>query len=139
MFSLRYCKDIVNQLVFCYFGPVQLCTPKVILSSCRKLLSTDKQSTSSLMLLWRYCKDMHTSFGYFGHALVLDTVITLTQNDSITLQKTSMFICMQKNKLHNLLPFYVLHFKESCNLIRWQHFGDNLRSNLLPDMLVKYQ
>ena len=61
------------------------------------------------MLLWRYCKDMHTSFGYFGHALVLDTVITLTQNDSITLQKTSMFICMQKNKLHNLLPFFLYY------------------------------
>ena len=55
---------------FWYIGSVWLCAPKVILSSCINLLglSTGKKSTSSPMLLWRYCKNMQTYFGYFGHA-----------------------------------------------------------------------
>ena len=73
-FSLRYCKDIVNLLLW-------VCTLKVILSTCRKLLclSAGKKSTSSPMLFWIYCKDMQTTyFGYFQHACFLHT-----QNDSI--------------------------------------------------------
>ena len=44
-------------------------------------------------------------------------------NDSMTLQKASMFICMQK--INFIIHFFltILHFKESCNLIGWQHFG----------------
>ena len=46
------------------------CKLVVILLSCRKLLclSAGKKSTSSTILLCRYCKDMQTYFGYFGHA-----------------------------------------------------------------------
>ena len=35
----------------------------------------------------------------------------------------SLFICMQK--INFIIPFFltILHFKESCNLIGWQHFG----------------
>ena len=50
-------------------------------------------------------------------------LVTITQNDSITFHKTSMFICMQKmNFIINPL-LTILHFKESCNLIGQQHFG----------------
>ena len=50
-------------------------------------------------------------------------LVTLTQNDSIILPKTSMFTYMQKINL--IIHFFltVLHFKESCNLIGWQYFG----------------
>ena len=87
---------------------IRLPPSKVIISSCRKLLClpTGKKSTSSPMLLWRYCKDRQTYFGYFGHALVLGTLVTFNQNDSITLQKTSIFICMQKIRCY-ILPYDV--------------------------------
>ena len=44
-------------------------TPKLIVSIWRKLwcLFTGKKSTSSLMFFWKYCKEMQTYFGYFGH------------------------------------------------------------------------
>ena len=64
----RYCKLVV----FGTLGLASYAHPKCIkiLSSCRKLsgLYAGKKSTSSPMLLWRYCKDMQTYFGYFGHA-----------------------------------------------------------------------
>ena len=49
------------------------------------------------MLYWRYCKD------------------------HINLYKTLMFIRMQKT--HFIIHFFldILHFKEFCNLIGWQH------------------
>ena len=48
---------------------------------------------------------------------------TLTHNDSITLQKTSMFICMQKTNF--IIYFFrkILQLRESYKLIGWQHFG----------------
>ena len=55
-------------------------------------------------------------------------LVTLTQNDSITLQKTSMFIFMQKIKFIIQLFLTILHFKESCNLLGWQHFGPKLET-----------
>ena len=66
-FSLRYCKDIAKLL----FWLLWIHTPKVILSTCRKLLclSARKKSTSSPTFFWGYCKDIQTShFGYFRHA-----------------------------------------------------------------------
>ena len=50
-------------------------------------------------------------------------LVAHTQNDSINLYKTSMFIC--KPKIDFIIHFFleILHFKESCNLIGWQHFG----------------
>ena len=57
-------------------------------------------------------------------------LIAHTQNDSINLYKTLMFICMQKTNfiIHFILE--ILHFKESCNLIGCS----NLRTRILPDM-----
>ena len=50
-----------------------------------------------------------------------------TQNDSINLQNTSMFIC--KPKINFIIPFLleILHFKESYNLIG-QHFASQLHN-----------
>ena len=50
-------------------------------------------------------------------------LVAHTQNDSINLYKTSMFICMPKINfvIHFLLE--ILHLKKSSNLIDWQHFG----------------
>ena len=82
-FSLRYCKDTVNLLLWVF-------TPKVILSTCRKLLclSAGEKSTSSPMLFWIYCKDMQISyFGYFRHAWFLHT-----QNDRIVGIKGLRFV-----------------------------------------------
>ena len=44
--------------------------PRVIPSSCQKLsrLSAGKKSNLLSMLFWRYCKNIQTYFGYFGHA-----------------------------------------------------------------------
>ena len=50
-------------------------------------------------------------------------LVAHTQNDSINLQKTLMFICMPKIYFIIHLVFEILHFKESCKLIGWQHFG----------------
>ena len=44
-----------------------------------------------------------------------------TQNHSINLYKTLMFISMQKTNLITHFFLEILHFKESCNLIGWQH------------------
>ena len=80
-------------------------------------LFAGKKSTSSPILLWGYCKDMQTLFWVLWACLV-----TLTQIDGITLQKTSMFLCMQK--INFIIHFFlmILHFKKSCNLIGLQHF-----------------
>ena len=54
--------------------------------------------------------------------------VTRTQNDSITLLKTSIFICMQKISFAIHFFLTILHFKESCNLIGRQHFGPKLET-----------
>ena len=49
-------------------------------------------------------------------------LVTFTQIDSINLSKTLIFICIQK--INFIIHFFlkILQFKESCNLIGWQHF-----------------
>ena len=60
---------ILQNCYFGYYGHALLCTPKVILSTCRKLLcylqakyQLNSQSFSE------YCQDVQTYFWYFGHA-----------------------------------------------------------------------
>ena len=67
----------------------------------------------------RYCKDIVN----WLFLVLWACLATHTQNDTITLQKTSMFICMQKIDL--IIHFFltILHFNEYCNLIGWQQFG----------------
>ena len=108
MFSLRHCKDIANLLFWVL--TVWLCKPK-----CYYQLAENfhiyKQKTNFIphtllefWVLWA-CLPMHN------------------QNDSINLWNTSMFIC--KPKIHFIIHFFleILHFKESCNSIGQQHFG----------------
>ena len=66
------------------------------------------------MLLWRYYKDTSDTLGMAGY--------TRPELGSINLQKTSIFICMQK--MNVIIHFFlkILYFKEFCNLIDWQHF-----------------
>ena len=50
-------------------------------------------------------------------------LVTHTQNDSINLQKTLMFVDMPT--INFIIHFFleILYFKESCNLIGQYHFG----------------
>ena len=84
------------------------------------------------VFLLRYCKDIAN----FLFLVFLVCLITHTQNSSINLQKTFVFISMPK------INFIIhLHFKESSNLIGQKHFDHNLRTRILQDMglVIKYQ
>ena len=68
-----------------------------------------------------------------GHANCLFWVlwaclVAHTQNDSINLSKTSLFIYMPKLNFIMYFFFEKLHLKESCNLIGWQHFDPELEN-----------
>ena len=78
------------------------------------------------MLLCRYSKVIQTYFGYFGHACFHSPKMIVSSCGKLRYLSTC------KNKLHNSL-LTILHFKESCNLIGWQHFGHNSRPKFLPD------
>ena len=95
------------------------CKPKEILSTYRKLFCSceGKISTSSPPC---FSGDIANIFLFW---VIWACLIAHTQNDSINLQKTLMFICMTKIYFIIHLVFEILHFKESCKLIGWQHFG----------------
>ena len=85
----------------------------MILPTCRKpsvYLQAKKNFTlhALLEILQRYAN--------FLFWAIWACLVELTQNDSINLCKTFMFICMQK-KLHHSLYCWDITFKESCNLI----------------------
>ena len=70
---VRYCKEIVKLLLWVIWACLVtwLCTPKVILSTCRKrlCLSASKKATSSPKFsrdITKICKTSY--FGYFGQA-----------------------------------------------------------------------
>ena len=75
------------------------------------------------MLLWRYCKDMQSCFGYFGHAwLHLSKLIV-----SPHIKLRCLCVCkIIKFIIHFFLT--ILHVQESCNLIGCQHFGPQLET-----------
>ena len=104
---------------FWYFGPVWLSTPKVILSSCRKLVFICRQKINFTPHAFMEILQRYTNLFWVLWACM----VTLTQNDSITFQKTSIFICMQK--INFIIHFFltILHFKESCNLNGRHYFG----------------
>ena len=90
----------------------------MILSTCRKpsCLFAAKNSfiLHALLEILQRC----TNFLFW---VLWSCLVAHTQNDSINLYKTLMFICMQKTNF--IIHFFleILHFKESCNLIGWQH------------------
>ena len=109
----RYCKLVV----FGTLGLSGYAYPKSF-SRKRLCLSGGKKSTSSPMLLWEHSKDMQTYFGYFGHALL--------HSPKIMVSPCRRLRCLSAcKKINFIIHFFlmVLHFKESCNLIGWQHFG----------------
>ena len=61
-------------------------------------------------------------------------LVAHTQNDSINLQKTLMFICIPK--INFIISFFleILHFKESCNLMADSILAHNSKTRILPDM-----
>ena len=110
-FSLRHYK-ILKTCYLGYFGHAQRCTPKVILSTCRKLscLSAGKKSS---MFFWRYCKATQTSYlGYFGHAWLHKSKMIL----STCRRLQCLFACQKINIIINFF-LEILQFKECCNLI----------------------
>ena len=98
-------------------------TPKMIwqyqLAEKFRIYQQVTKSTPSPIFLSRYCKDIYKLI--FGVLCVC--LVTHTQNDSINLQKTLMFICLPKMNL--IIPFFldIFHFKKLCNLIGPQHLG----------------
>ena len=122
MYSLRYCKDLVNWLF-------------LVLWTC---LATHTQN-DTIILQKTFGFICRQKINFVAHAfmeilqryanlfwVIWACLVTLTQNDSIILQKTWMFICMEKIKFIIHLFLTILHFKESCDLIGWQHFGPKL-------------
>ena len=112
----RYCK----LLFLGTLGIPGYTNPKLILSTCRKLLCpfADKKSTSPFMLFWRYWKDIQTYFGYFGHAWLHTPKMIVP-----TCRRLWCVSACQKMNFIIHIFFEILHFKESCNLISWQHYG----------------
>ena len=108
----RYCKLVISGTLD-MSGYAQ---PKWYYHLEEKLcLYAGKKSTSSPVLLWRYCKDMQTYFGYFRH--------NWSHLPKVIVSTSRRLQCMQK--INFIIYFFlkILHFKESCNLVDWQHFG----------------
>ena len=55
-------------------------------------------------------------------------ILGILDMPGITLEKTSMFICMQKTNF--IIHFFrkILQLRESYRLIGWQHFGSYLET-----------
>ena len=83
--------------------------PKTMLSSCRKLLylSAGQTSTSLLMILWRYCKELKTYFGYFGHAWLHSPKMIV----STCRRLRCLLRCLQKLNFIIHLFLMILQFK----------------------------
>ena len=81
----------------------------MLLFSCRQ-----KKSASSIMLFWRYCKDMQTYFRYFRHSWSHTA-------------KMIVLTCRILQCLSSCVFLEILHFKESCNLIG-QYFDSQLEN-----------
>ena len=109
--------------LFC-FGYFGLCKLKVIPSTCWEFLCLSAGKNQLHLLCFFVDIARHANlFWVLWKCLVMHI-----QNDSINLQKTSMFICMPKIKFIIVFFLEILHFKESCNLIGWQHFGPQLET-----------
>ena len=126
--------DIVKILqtrYFGFFGHAWLRTPKLILSTCRKLLclSAGKKKSSPTFFCKHY-KDIQISyFGWFGHAWLCKPTIVLSpcrklQCLSACQKWTSPFI--------SLLRYYIL--KNPAIWLANSISVHNLRTNILPKM-----
>ena len=119
IFFLRCCKDIVNWLFLVFWACLATLTQsdtiilwKTFVFICRQKINFI--SYASMEILQRYANLFW---------LLWTCLFPVTQNDRIALPNISTFICMQK--INFIIHFFltILHFKEPCNLIGWQHFG----------------
>ena len=109
MFSLRYCKDMAN-LLYWVLGHAWLCTPKKI--DTYQLVENFCVWQAKMNFVPHVFPDIYIYlyiyiyiYMNFLYQVLWVCKATKTQNDSINLKKTSLSICMQKNKLHHsLLP-----------------------------------
>ena len=113
----------IAKMLYCcfwYFGHAWLKTPKVILSTCRKLMFiSGKKSTSPPMLFWRSWKDVQIYFGYFGYVcLQTPKMIISTCRGLWYLSSCQKIHFIKYTSFTSFLRYY--NFKEFCNLIGWQ-------------------
>ena len=129
----------ILQTYFWYFGHAWLCTPKVIHSTCSKLLrlSAGEKSTSFPSLFRRYCKDMQTFyFGYFGHAWLPKLKMIVSPCRKLRcLSACHKYI----SSLISFLRYYIL--KNPAIWLASSILAHNSRARILSDMklVVKYQ
>ena len=100
-----------------YFGHVWLWTPKLIISTRKKLLFICWQKNYIIAHVFLEILQRYANFLFW---ILWASLVMHTQNDKM---KISMFICMPK--INFIIPVFLqkLNFKESCNL----------RPRILPD------
>ena len=134
-FILRVFLEIIAKIQpTCYygcFGHIWLSTPKVILSTCKKLscLSAGIKLTLSPTFFWAYCKDMQISyFGYFGHAWLCKPKMIVS-----TCKKRQCLSAFQKytSSLTSFLRYYIL---KTAIWLANSILAHNSRNRTLSDM-----
>ena len=127
MFSLRYCKHIVNL----FFLVLWACLATYIQSDTIVLWETFVFiSRQKINFIPCFCVDIPMICKLIF--VILDMPVSTHPKWQYHLAEDFDFYLHAKNKLHHSL-LMILHFKESCNLIGWQHFGHNSRPKILPD------
>ena len=109
-FCLRYCIDITNLL----FSVLSVCrathtqSDTINLKKTSAFILRQKKSTSAPTFFWKNCKNnAKFLFWVLWACLATDTKIdSISQNDTINLKKSLMFICMPK------INFIILFFLE---------------------------
>ena len=117
-FSSRYCKDIVNLL----FPILWACLATHIqsdISSYRKLLFICRQNINFIPHAFKEILQRCANLFWVLWAWI----VPLTQMVVSTCRRLQFLSACKK--MNFLIDFFleVLHFKESCNMIGWQHFG----------------
>ena len=135
-FSLRYCKDIVNLLFWVLWTYMAYAHPKwycQLVENFHVYLHVKNQvhPYASLELLQR-CAN-------FLLWVLWTRLLTHTQNDSINLLKTSMFMPKINSSFTSFLKYYIL--KNPAIWLGDSILAHNSRTWILPDMrlVVKYQ
>ena len=126
----KYCK-----LVYIgYFGHVWLRIPKVILSTCRKLLFIGRQKIN--FILYVFLETQISYFGYFGQAWIRTLKMM-----ALTCRKLCCLSVCQKytSSFTSFLRYYILKIP-----VIWlpdSILAHKLRTRNLPDMrlVIKYQ
>ena len=124
MFSLRYCKYIVNLLFLVLWACLATYTQSDTTILQKNFVFICRQKLNFIPNPFMEILQKYANLFWVPWACM----VTRTQNDSITLLKTQIFICMQKINFSIHFFLKILHFKESCNLIGRQHFRPKLET-----------